>query len=162
MSCLEKQIPTSFTESPFISLFSVSCLHHPIFPREALTGIGTSASISALDPLVHFHTAVGRESVGIDGVNPERLQGGKKNCVEWEISQQRPDKVLPTHAVLSGCTASSASEVITQIFCLVLAKTQHSTPALLVAQCFRAPAAWGWKMFTQFLLRILNHNKRYG
>lgn len=78
MSCLEKQIPTLFIASPFFSLFSVSCLHHLLFPWEALAGLGTSASISALNPLVYFHTGVGRESIGIDGVNPERLQGEKK------------------------------------------------------------------------------------
>ena len=54
--------------------------------------------------------------------------------VEWGISQRRPDKVLPTHAVLSGGTASWASEVITWIFCLVLAKTQPSTALLLPAR----------------------------
>ena len=53
--------------------------------------------------------------------------------VEWGISQRRPDKVLPTHAVLSGGTASWASEVITWIFCLVLAKTQPSTALPLLA-----------------------------
>ena len=54
--------------------------------------------------------------------------------VEWGISQQRPDKVLPTHAVLSGGTASWASEVITWIFCLVLGKTQPSTALPLLAR----------------------------
>lgn len=54
--------------------------------------------------------------------------------VEWGISQQRPDKVLPTHAVLSGGTASWASEVITWIFCLVLAKTQPSSALPLLAR----------------------------
>ena len=54
--------------------------------------------------------------------------------VEQGISQQRPDKVLPTHAVLSGGTASWASEVITWIFCLVLAKTQPSTALPLLAR----------------------------
>lgn len=54
--------------------------------------------------------------------------------VEWGISQWRPDKVLPTHAVLSGGTASQASEVITWIFCLVLAKTQPSFALPLLAR----------------------------
>lgn len=51
--------------------------------------------------------------------------------VEQGISQQRSDKLLPPHAALSGGTASWASEVITWIFCLVLAKTQPSTELLL-------------------------------
>lgn len=54
--------------------------------------------------------------------------------VEWGISQRRLDKVLPTHAVLSGGAASRASEVITWIFCLVLAKTQPSTALPLLAR----------------------------
>lgn len=57
-----------------------------------------------------------------------------KPLVEWGISQRRLDKVLPTHAVLSGGTASRASEVITWIFCLVLAKTQPSSALPLLAR----------------------------
>lgn len=78
--------------------------------------------------------------------------------VEWGISQQRPDKVLPTHAVLSGGTASWASEVITWIFCLVLAKTQPSTVLPLLARGWQR--LWLWqaagcgRMFTCSLLRI--------
>lgn len=52
--------------------------------------------------------------------------------VEWGISLQWSDKLLRPHAVLLGSTASWASEVITWIFCLVLAKTQPSTALLLL------------------------------
>lgn len=113
MDCFKQQIPLSDILYSFLSLFSVSCLHAPLFKWQSLTGLGPTSSISALNPPLYFHTRIDRENVGIERVNPERLQGEKKPCVEWEISQQRPDKVLPTHAVLSGCTASSASEVIT-------------------------------------------------
>lgn len=115
MGCLKQQIPPSDIAYPFLPLFSVSCPHGPLFKWQSLTGLGPTALISPLNPPLYF-TMIDRENMGIERVNSERLQGGgggKQPCVEWEISQQRPDKVLPTHAVLSGCTASSASEVIT-------------------------------------------------
>lgn len=78
MGCLKQQISPLDIVYPFLPLFSVSCLHDPLFKRQALTGLGPTTSISTLNPLVYSHTRADRENMGIERVNPERLQEEKK------------------------------------------------------------------------------------